>query len=54
MGTQEVTRFGMGEKAMAEIAGLIGRVMIHKEEPEKVRPAVIAFRKVYQTLHFVR
>ncbi len=54
MGTQEVTRFGMKEDAMAEVAKLMARVMIHKEEPEKVRGDVIAFRKAYQTLHFVR
>ena len=54
MGTQEVTRFGMDEQAMAEIAKLMARVLIHKEDPSKVRPDVIAFRKAYQTLHFVR
>jgi glycine hydroxymethyltransferase len=54
MGTQEVTRFGMDEAAMVDIARLIARVMIHKEEPAKVRAEVIAFRKAYQTLKFVR
>ena len=54
IGTQEATRFGMNETAMAEIARLMARVMIHKEDPAKVRPDVMAFRKAYQTLHFVR
>ncbi|MBC8038846.1 MAG: aminotransferase class I/II-fold pyridoxal phosphate-dependent enzyme [Rhizobiales bacterium] len=54
LGAQEVTRFGMDEAAMSEIAGLIARVMIHKEDPAKVRRDVIAFRKGYRTLHFVR
>jgi hypothetical protein len=39
---------------MVEIARLIARVMIHKEDPAKMRPEVIEFRKRYQTLHFVR
>jgi glycine hydroxymethyltransferase len=54
IGTQEVTRFGMDEAAMTEIAGLMARVMIDKEEPATVRRDVMAFRKPYQTLKFVR
>lgn len=54
VGTQEVTRFGMDEAAMSEIARLMARVMIHKEDAAKVRGDVIAFRKAYQALHFVR
>lgn len=54
LGTQEVTRFGMDEATMKEIAALIARVMIHREDPAKVRNDVIAFRKRYQALHFVR
>jgi glycine hydroxymethyltransferase len=54
IGTQEVTRFDMDAAAMAEIAKLMARVMVHKEEPAKVRRDVIAFRKNYQTLRFLR
>ncbi len=54
IGTQEVTRFGMDEVAMAEIARLMARVMIGEEDPVKVRREVIAFRKAYRTLSFVR
>ena len=54
LGTQEVTRFGMDEAAMAEIARLMARVIVQKEEPAKVRHDVIEFRKAFQTLHFVR
>ena len=39
---------------MAEIAQLLARVLIRKEEPTKVREDVIGFRKSYQTLSFVR
>ena len=54
IGTQEVTRFGMAESAMAEIANFIARVMIAKEDPAKVRNDVITFRKAYQTMRFIR
>lgn len=54
VGTQEVTRFRMKEAAMNEIARLMGRVMAKHEAPEKVRPDVVAFRRRYQTLGFVR
>ncbi len=54
IGTQEVTRFGMDERAMAEIARLMARVMVANEDPARVRGEVIEFRKAYQTLRFVR
>lgn len=54
LGTQEVTRFGMKEDAMQEIAGLMQRVMVKRDAPEQVRPDVIAFRQHYQTLSYVR
>ena len=54
IGTQEVTRFGMDEAAMAEVARLMTRVMIAGEDPEAVRGDVIAFRKNFQTMSFVR
>ena len=54
MGTQEVTRFGMKDDAMAAIARLMGRVLIDGEDPVAVRPDVIAFRKQFQDMAFVR
>ncbi len=54
IGTQEVTRFGMDEAAMGEVARLMARVMISKEDPARVRADVIALRKNYQQLRFVR
>jgi len=54
LGTQEVTRFGMREDAMREIAGLMKRVMLDKESPESVRPDVLDFRARYQQMTFIR
>jgi glycine hydroxymethyltransferase len=54
IGTQEVTRLGMTDDAMKEIADLIALVLVDKEPPESIRDDVIAFRRDYQDLHFVR
>jgi len=54
LGSQEVTRFGMREDAMGEIAGLMTRVMRDKEAPELVRPDVVDFRARHQQMTFVR
>ncbi len=54
LGTQEVTRFGMDEAAMADVARFIARVLVKHEAPEKVKPEVIAFRKQFQKMRFVR
>ena len=54
IGTQEVTRFGMKEAAMAEIARLMARVMVAGEQPEMIKPDVVAFRDQYQDMVFVR
>ncbi|NOZ31111.1 MAG: serine hydroxymethyltransferase [Crenarchaeota archaeon] len=52
LGVQEMTRFGMGRDEMKQIAELIARVLIKKEEPEKVRKDVIEFRKNYVRVHY--
>jgi len=52
LGVQEMTRFGMGRDEMKQIAELIARVLIKKEEPEKVRKDVIEFRKNYVKIHY--
>lgn len=54
MGSQEVTRFGMQEDAMAEIARFIGRFLLKGEAAEKLRADVVDFRRSYRQLHFVR
>ena len=52
MGTQELTRVGMKEKEMAEIAELISRVVVKGEHPDRVKEAVIPFKRQFTKLHY--
>ncbi len=52
LGTSEVTRLGMKEPEMAEIAGFIERVIMGKEGVNKVKEDVAEFRKDYQKVHY--
>jgi glycine hydroxymethyltransferase len=52
LGVSEVTRLGMKESEMTEIAEFIKRVIIDKEPLEKVRADAAEFRKDYQTVHY--
>ncbi len=52
IGTSEITRIGMKQKEMAEIAELINRVVIDKEDPKKVMRDVTEFRKDFQKVHY--
>lgn len=52
LGAQEVTRLGMKEPEMVEIAEFIKRVVIDGEEPEKVKADVVGFRKDYQKVYY--
>jgi len=52
IGVQEMTRFGMKEKEMKEIARFIKEVILDKQKPEKVRKEVIEFRKSYQEVRY--
>ena len=54
LGTQEITRWGMRPEHMGQLAELLARVLVRGEEPERVRPDVVAFRRQFQELHFVR
>lgn len=54
IGTQEITRWGMRPEHMEQLAELLARVLVRSEEPEQVRPDVVAFRQQFQALHFVR
>ncbi len=54
IGTQEVTRWGMRETEMAQIAMLIARVLVGDEPPAQVRPDTIALRSGFQKVQFVR
>ncbi|MHA1744301.1 MAG: serine hydroxymethyltransferase, partial [Candidatus Heimdallarchaeota archaeon] len=48
----EVTRLGMKEGEMKQIANFIRRVVIDLEDPKKVAKEVNDFRKEFQTLHY--
>ena len=52
LGTIEVTRLGMKEKEMAQIAELITRVLIGNEAPESVMEDVVELREPFQTLYY--
>ncbi|MBN2517589.1 MAG: serine hydroxymethyltransferase, partial [Candidatus Altiarchaeota archaeon] len=52
IGTQELTRVGMKENEMDEIAGFMKRVIIDGENPESVRDDVVAFKSNYNQVHY--
>ena len=52
LGSLEVTRLGMKEDDMKEIARLIGRVIVKGEAPTKVRDDVKEFRSDFQKIHY--
>lgn len=52
LGVSEITRLGMKENEMKEIAGLIKEVVIEKKDPKKVLTKVKSFRKDYQKVHY--
>jgi len=52
LGVSEITRLGMKESEMTEIAEFIKRVIIDKEPPEKVKADVMEFSKDYQKVHY--
>lgn len=52
LGSQELTRLGMGEPEMEDVARLLKRVAIDGEEPEKVKKDVILLKSRYQTVHY--
>jgi glycine hydroxymethyltransferase len=54
LGTQEVTRWGMKPAHMPAVARLLARVVVGGEEPSAVQAEVIAMRRGFQDLHFMR
>ncbi|MFP3984534.1 MAG: serine hydroxymethyltransferase [Candidatus Bathyarchaeia archaeon] len=52
LGTSEVTRLGMKESEMTNIAEFIKRVVIEHEDVNKVKKDVAEFRKDYQKVHY--
>ena len=54
LGTQEITRWGMRPEIMETIADFFCRVLVQTENSEKLKSAVIEFRKEFQKLHYIR
>ena len=52
MGVSEVTRLGMRESEMSQVAEFVKRVVIDKEPVESVRTDVAEFRRNYQKVHY--
>jgi glycine hydroxymethyltransferase len=52
IGTQELTRLGMGKSEMQEIAELMKKVIVDNESPAKIRQEVEELRKGYQEVHY--
>ena len=52
LGTSEVTRLGMKEGDMEEIAKFFKRALIDKEDPKKVARDVAEFRKNFRHIHY--
>ncbi len=52
LGTSEVTRLGMKESEMEEIAEFIKRVIVDGEETKRVAADVAEFRRDYQKVHY--
>jgi glycine hydroxymethyltransferase len=52
LGTQELTRWGMKESEMKEIARFMRMVLIDKKDPGEVRSKVVEFRKEFLEIHY--
>ncbi len=52
IGTQEMTRLGMTESEMKQVASLIHRVAVKKEAPAKVKEDVKELKKHFATVQF--
>ncbi len=52
LGVQEMTRFGMKEDNMKDIARFMKRVLIDREDPRKVAREVTEYRREYIEVHY--
>lgn len=52
LGSQEMTRIGMREAHMAEVAEFIQRVVVKGQDPRRVARDVAEFRRDFQTIHY--
>ena len=52
IGSQELTRLGMKEKHMTEVAEFVARVVVKGESPAKVKPDVVNFKRQFTKVHY--
>jgi len=52
LGTSEMTRVGMKEGDMKEIAKLLERAIIKKEDPQVIKKEAIEYKQRYKTIHY--
>ena len=52
IGTNEMTRLGMKEKEMEQIAKFMKRIYFDREDTEKVKKEVIEFRNCFKDVHY--
>lgn len=52
LGTSEVTRLGMGKDQMREIASMMAKIIVKKQDPTVVKNAVESLRKNYQKVTY--
>ncbi|MGI0081345.1 MAG: serine hydroxymethyltransferase, partial [Nitrososphaerales archaeon] len=52
IGTSEVTRLGMKEHEMGEIARLIARIVVQKQDSAMIKASVEEMRLSYQNVHY--
>jgi glycine hydroxymethyltransferase len=52
IGTQEITRIGMKEENMEQIALFFKRVLIDRENTNSVKNDVLSFRENFKTIHY--
>ncbi|HIH98449.1 MAG TPA: aminotransferase class I/II-fold pyridoxal phosphate-dependent enzyme [Thermoplasmata archaeon] len=52
LGTQELTRIGMKEKDMEDVAEFMKQVLLDKKNPAKVKEKIKEFRKDFQFIHY--
>jgi glycine hydroxymethyltransferase len=52
IGTSEVTRLGMKQSEMKEIARLMARIIVKRESPDNVKKEIESMRKNYQKVHY--
>lgn len=52
LGVSEITRLGMKQSEMKDVASFIRQVVIDKKDPKKLLPKVKSFRKDFQKVHY--